>query len=124
MILQALHRLAEAEALIGDPDFERKPVSWVVELTEHGELIQIAPHRINLNENQTDKKGKPLKPKWVGKSEEIPLQPGRTSGDLAFAFVDKAEYRPEQNGFKPLDCALALQKRRFGALATSFSLSA
>lgn len=92
MILQALHRLAEAEALIGDPDFERKPVSWVVELTEHGELIQIAPHRINLNENQTDKKGKPLKPKWVGKSEEIPLQPGRTSGDLAFAFVDKAEY--------------------------------
>jgi hypothetical protein len=21
--------------------------------------------------------------------------------------------RPEQNGFKPLDCALALQKRRF-----------
>ncbi len=92
MILQALHQLAEADKLIGDPDFERKPVSWIVELTAGGDLIQIASHRTNLNESKTDRKGKLLKPKWVGKSEEVPLQPGRTSGDLAFAFVDKPEY--------------------------------
>jgi CRISPR-associated protein Csd1 len=92
VILQALYQLAGAETLIGDPDFERKPVSWVVELAEDGRFIQIADHRSNLNEGEADKKGKPLKPKWVGKSEEVPLQPGRTSGDLAFAFVDKSEY--------------------------------
>lgn len=92
MILQALHKLAEAEGLIGDPDFERKSVSWVVELTDDGHFTQIAPHRVNLSEGRTDAKGKPLKPKWVGKNEEIPRQPGRTSGDLAFAFVDKPEY--------------------------------
>lgn len=31
--------------------------------------------------------------------------------------------RPEHNGFKPLDFAPALRKRRFGPLATSFSSS-
>lgn len=92
MILQALHELAEAEGLIGDPDFERKPVSWIVELTQTGRLVQISDHRLDLNEGKADKNGKPLKPKRVGKHEEIPRQPGRTSGDFAFAFVDKPEY--------------------------------
>lgn len=92
MILQALHELAEAEELIGNPAFERKPISWVVELTKTGRLVQISDHRLDLNEGKADKKRKPLKPKRVGKHEELPRQPGRTSGDRAFAFVDKPEY--------------------------------
>ncbi len=92
MILQSLYQLAKDEQLVGDPDFEIQAVSWIVELTDDGRLIQIAPNRSNLNEGKTDKKGKPIKPKWVGKNVEVPLQPGRTSGDLAFAFVDKPEY--------------------------------
>jgi CRISPR-associated protein Csd1 len=92
MILQALHKLAEAENLIGDPDFEYKSVSWVVILREDGTLVQIADHRQNVNEGKPSKTGKPLKATWVGRDEEVPRQPGRTSGDLAFFLVDKAEY--------------------------------
>ena len=92
MILNALHDLAVRENLVGDPDFETKPVSWVIELRPDGTLIQIGDVRANANEGKMGKGGKPLKPKWVGKAMEVPLQPGRTSGDRAFFLVDKAEY--------------------------------
>ena len=92
MILQALHKLAEVETLVGDPDFEFKPVSWVVILREDGTLVQIADNRRNARDGQIDKKGRPLKAKWEGRDVEVPRQPGRTSGDLAFFLVDKAEY--------------------------------
>lgn len=92
MILQALYELAQAEELIGDPDFEYKPVSWVIRLREDGTLVNIEDHRRDMNEGKTGKGGKPVKPKWTGKDELVPVQPIRTSGDLAFFLVDKAEY--------------------------------
>mgnify|MGYP006976785416 CR=1 FL=1 len=45
MILKALCELAQAEELIGDPDFEHKPVSWVVRLREDGSLVHINEDR-------------------------------------------------------------------------------
>lgn len=92
MILQALCELAEAENLLGDPDFENKPVSWVVRLTKDGEFIQLEDRRVNLNEGRFKKNGDPVKAKWVGKIDRVPKQPGRTSGAKAFFLVDKAEY--------------------------------
>ena len=92
MILQALYELAQSEDLVGDPDYEYKPVSWVVRLKEDGTLVNIEDHRRNVNEGKTARSGKPLKAKWLGKDEPVPVRPTRTSGDLAFFLVDKAEY--------------------------------
>ncbi|MCI0364742.1 MAG: type I-C CRISPR-associated protein Cas8c/Csd1 [Phycisphaerales bacterium] len=92
MILNALCELAQAEKLIGDPDYEYKPVSWVVRLMKDGKLVTIEDHRRDLNEGKTGRNGKPVKAKWSGKDEPVPVQPIRTSGDLAFFLVDKAEY--------------------------------
>jgi len=92
VILRSLYELSHRENLVGDPDYEYKPVSWVVTLKNDGSFVQIADHRINRDEGKTSKSGKPLKAKWVGKQEEVPVQPGRTSGDRSFAFVDKVEY--------------------------------
>ncbi len=50
MILQALVQLAENEKLIADPDFEFKPVAWIVRLKEDGTCIGIEDNRQNLNE--------------------------------------------------------------------------
>lgn len=103
MILKALCELAQAEELIGDPDFEHKPVSWVVRLREDGSLVDINDHRRNLNEGKTGRNGQPIKPKWAGKDELVPVQPIRTSGDCAFFLVDKAEYvfGIDPNGTRP-----------------------
>jgi len=92
MILQALYELAEAENLVGDPNFEYKPVSWVIRLKEDGTLIGVEEHRRNVNEGKTSMSGKPIKAKWVGKDELVPVQQIRTSGDATFFLVDKSEY--------------------------------
>ena len=86
MILQALHRLADAEGLVGDPDYLYKPVSWAVRLRGDGSLVGIEDLRHDLNA------GTGRKAKWVGKAEPVPFQPTRTSGAAAFFLVDKAEY--------------------------------
>lgn len=41
MILQELHRLAREQNLIGDPDFEPKPVRWTIVLDEKGTITSI-----------------------------------------------------------------------------------
>ncbi|HTQ40924.1 MAG TPA: type I-C CRISPR-associated protein Cas8c/Csd1 [Pirellulales bacterium] len=86
MILRALVELADKEQLVPDPDFEIKPVSWVIVLKPDGTLAQIESRRSNLNE------GTERKPKYVGNPMEIPRQPIRTRGDSAFFLVDKSEY--------------------------------
>lgn len=105
MILQALYELAQAEQLIGDPDFEYKPISWVIRLREDGTLVNIEDHRRNVNEGKTTRSGKSLNAKWQGKNEVVPVQPTRTSGDSAFFLVDKAEYvfGIDPNGKRPPD---------------------
>jgi CRISPR-associated protein Csd1 len=92
MILQALVQLAKNEHLIADPDFELKPVAWIIRLKEDGTFIQIDDNRIDLNAGQVDKRGKPVKPKWVGRDVLVPIQAIRTSGDAAAFMVDKSEY--------------------------------
>jgi CRISPR-associated protein Csd1 len=94
MILQALIQLAENEKLIADPDFEFKPVAWVVRLKDDGGLIAVEDNRINLNEGQTDKRGKPVKPKWVGRDVLIPLFPNGRAGTKppASFLVDMAKF--------------------------------
>ena len=86
MILQALRQLAIDENLVGDPDFEFKPVAWWITVDRDGKLIGIEDVRRNVNE------GTKRKAKYDGKPTLVPRQPIRTSGDLAFFLVDKAEY--------------------------------
>lgn len=41
MILQALYLLAQDEGLVEDPDFEVRPVAWLVDVGEKGEFLSI-----------------------------------------------------------------------------------
>ncbi|MBA3315173.1 MAG: type I-C CRISPR-associated protein Cas8c/Csd1 [Planctomycetaceae bacterium] len=86
MILQALDELARRENLVPDPDYEVKPVAWMIQLRPDGTLNAILPRRTNLNE------GSKKKPKWVGNPMVVPRQPIRTSRALAFFLADKSEY--------------------------------
>jgi CRISPR-associated protein Csd1 len=86
MILEALYQLAEQDELIADPDYELKPVAWLVRVSEDGKLLGIEDTR-SLPEAEGKKKPKPQ-----AKNFRIPRQPGRTSGDRAFFLCDKAEY--------------------------------
>jgi CRISPR-associated protein Csd1 len=94
VILQALVQLAKKERLIGDPDFEYKAVAWIVRLRDDGTVITIEDNRVNLADGQLDKKGKPVKPRWVGKDALIPLFPTGRSGTKPKAsfFVDMAKF--------------------------------
>jgi CRISPR-associated protein Csd1 len=94
MILQALLQLAKDEKLIADPDFEFKSVAWVVRLDDEGHVLAIEDNRENVNEGHTDRKGKPVKPKWVGRDVLIPLFPtGRAGTKPKAAFlVDMAKF--------------------------------
>lgn len=94
MILQSLYRLAEIEGLVEDPDYEYRPVSWVVRLGKNGSLSNIEDLRTNLNADSG------RKPRWQGKQLSVPRQPIRTSGACAFFLVDKSEY---VFGFDPAD---------------------
>lgn len=87
MILQALYKLAEREQLMSDPDFQWKPVAWLVKVGEGGEFHGLTP--THYKPPATGKK----KPKPVAKDMRIPIQPGR-SGRKAPAqfFVDNAKY--------------------------------
>ena len=96
MILEALYRLAQQEELMSDPDYEIKPVAWLVRVGPGGDLLGIeSTHYLP---EQTGKK----KPKPQAKNLRVPRQPIRTSGDRAFFLCDKAEYAlgtdPETGG--------------------------
>ena len=86
MILQALYELADDEGLVQDPDFEWKPVSYIVQLDEQGKFLGFVD--THYTPPQEGKK----KPKPVAKSYLVPRCGGRTIKDRAFFFYDKAEY--------------------------------
>ncbi len=86
MILQALYELAEAEKLVEDPDYEWKPVSFLIQLDETGKFLGF------IDTHDTPPQEGNKKPKPVPKKFLVPRQPGRTSGSRAFFLVDKAEY--------------------------------
>lgn len=88
MILQALYDLAQRESLMEEPDFEPKPVAWLVRLSDKGELLGIVGTHVT-------EPGKGKKPaKEIAKAFSIPRQPTGRSGTKAPAsfFVDNAKY--------------------------------
>lgn len=86
MILQALYRLAERERLMADPDYEPKPVAWLVRVTPDGRLLGIEDTRTIPSVSGT------RAPSPVAKHYSVPREKPRTSGDRAFFLYDKAEY--------------------------------
>jgi CRISPR-associated protein Csd1 len=87
VILQALLSLAEREGLVSEPDFEPKPVAWLIRLDSSGRLLGIqGTHHIPTEE------AKKRKPKQVAGTFMLPREKARTSGDRAFFLFDKAEY--------------------------------
>ena len=88
MILKALYDLAQREELVPDPDFEIKPVSWIVRVGDGGRFLGIEA----LKHAEKIPEGSKRKPKMLGMPMFVPYQGSRTSGDSAFFFVDKSEY--------------------------------
>ena len=87
MILQALHQLAEREGLTEDPDFEPKPVAWLVRVSEEGKLLAIQGTQYIPAEEQKKKK-----PRRMAKFFLLPREKPITSGERAFLLFNKAEY--------------------------------
>lgn len=88
MILQALHQLAQDENLISDPDYEMKPIAWLILVDSGGRMLGPIQGTHYLSAEEL-KKAKPI-PR--AKSFTVPRQAGRTSGARAFFLFDKAEY--------------------------------
>lgn len=88
MILKALYDLAVREDLVTDPDFEIKPVSWIVRVGDAGKLMGI--EYIKQPEQLPPESKK--KPKMIGQQMYVPYQGGRTGNDKAYFLVDKSEY--------------------------------
>lgn len=88
MVLQALYELADREQLIDDPDYQIKPVAYLIRVDDGGRLIGIETTKTApVMEESSRKKVKPVARRML-----VPFAPVRTSGDLAFFLVDKAEY--------------------------------
>ena len=87
MILQALYALAEREGLMDDPDFESKPVRWLIRVDENGKLVG-QPQDTQFTPQAEGNK----KPRPIAKAFRVPREQPRTSGDRAFFLFDKAEY--------------------------------
>ncbi|MCF8025678.1 MAG: type I-C CRISPR-associated protein Cas8c/Csd1 [Desulfobacteraceae bacterium] len=87
MILQALYELALSENLMNDPDYQWKPVAWIVRIGKNGEFLGVSG--THYTPEPTGKK----KPKPVAKSMRVPYQPGRSGKKApAYFFVDNAKY--------------------------------
>jgi CRISPR-associated protein Csd1 len=88
MILQALYHLAQSENLMADPDYEPKPVAWLVRIDREGKLLGIeGTHYLPPQEGKR-------KPKPVAKKFAVPKQPTGRSGTKAppCFLVDNAKY--------------------------------
>lgn len=86
MILEALYKLAADEELVPDPDYELKPIPWLVRVASDGRLLGIEDTRTT-----PPAQGRKA-PKPQARSDRVPRQPIRTSGDKAFFLCDKPEY--------------------------------
>lgn len=71
MILKALYDLAIREELVPDPDFEIKPVSWIIRVGDDGRLLgNIVP----LKQAEKLPVGSKNKPKMFGTPKKVPKQ--------------------------------------------------
>lgn len=84
MILAKLRDLAHREGLLANPDYEPKPVAWIIAVGDSGALLDVIPT------TGSDAVGSKQKPK--AKVLDIPRRVGRTSGAVADFLVDKSEY--------------------------------
>lgn len=122
MILKALYDLAMREELVPDPDFEIKPVSWVIRVGDGGKLlVGIEP----LKQAEKLPVGSKKKPKMFGTPKKVPKQqPSRSGKDpLPEFLVDNPLYVlgksiPAEK-YKPLVC-----KNRQGMFADMVKLCA
>jgi CRISPR-associated protein Csd1 len=87
MILQALYELAQREGLVDDPDFEPKPVAWLVHVGPDGAFLGFEDTRTIPPDQQGRKK-----PKRFAKRYLVPREKPVTRGDRAFLLYNKAEY--------------------------------
>jgi CRISPR-associated protein Csd1 len=93
MILQALYELAERENLIEDPDFELKPIRYMINIGPGGVFLGFQDTNSTPAVDETAGRRKKAKPQ--PKVFRVPLDTGfkmRTSGDCPGPFVDKREY--------------------------------
>lgn len=83
MILQALAALTAREGLVDDPDYESRPVAWLVRLTPEGQLIAIE----GTHQSADGRRGETLR-------FRVPRSPTGRSGTRAPArfLVDNAKY--------------------------------
>ena len=87
MMLQALHKLAQNDGLMSDPDYEPRPISWLVRIDRTGRLLGIEGTHQMPPEPTGTRKLRPFPKKFP-----VPREPARTSGDQAMLLYDKAEY--------------------------------
>lgn len=87
MILRALYELAQREGLVDDPDFEPKPVAWLVRVGPDGAFLGFEDTRTIQPHQQGRKKPKPFAKRYL-----VPREKPVTSGDRAFLLFNKAEY--------------------------------
>ncbi|MEN6620371.1 MAG: type I-C CRISPR-associated protein Cas8c/Csd1 [Smithella sp.] len=121
MILKALYDLAIREKLVPDPDFEIKPVSWVIRVGDGGKLLAIEP----LKQAEKLPMGSKKKPKMFGTPKKVPKQqPSRSGKDpQPEFFIDNPLYVlgksiPAEK-YKPIVC-----KNRQGMFADMVKLCA
>jgi CRISPR-associated protein Csd1 len=88
MILQALYQLAQDEHLVDDPDFEPKAIPWLVRIGRDGSFLGFVSTAFEVREET--RKG--TKSRFLHRKFPVPRETGRTSGDRAFFFFDKADY--------------------------------
>lgn len=130
MILQALYQLAQSDNLVDDPDFEIKPVAWLVHIGVGGEFRGIVGTH-SIPESEGGKK----KPRPVPKSFRLPRRLPSRSGskpipefladNAQFVFglgtqdkpVDSAKARARAVGFRNRVAACAEATKDEGLLA-------
>lgn len=130
MILQALYQLAQSENLVDDPDFEIKPVAWLVHIGVGGEFRGIVGTH-SIPESEGGKK----KPRPVPKNFRLPRRLPSRSGskpkaqfladNAQFVFglgtqdkpVEGAKARARALNFRKCLAACAESKRDEGLLA-------
>ena len=106
MILKALYDLAQREDLVPDPDFEIRPVSWVIRVGDDGRFLGIEP----LKQAEMLPEGSKKKPRMLGVPKLVPKRLPSKQGKCPPAefFADNPLYVlgksiPAEK-YKPLVC--------------------
>ena len=82
MILAKLCDLARREQLLENPDYEPKPVAWIIAVGDGGTFLDIVP---TAGADASAKKPR-------AKVFQVPRRVGRTSSAVTDFLVDKSEY--------------------------------